>query len=151
MRSPAVANGNDGHQILLPPRPGLLLVCGTQRSPKSSSITRPLTTLPIKFFGSRLTCPMLLLWHVWSVYPSCHGVGQNFVNLHRSNRSSQVVSFFRHFLSLPLHTISPPSFPSSLISLPSTFENSTCSKKWNAAAAHFLKYLYFSFLLYRLS
>lgn len=56
-----------------------------------------------------------------------------------------------HFLSLSVHTISPPSFPPAQFpfSFPSRIAHAVRSE--NAAAAHLLKYLYFSFMLYRLS
>lgn len=56
-----------------------------------------------------------------------------------------------HFLRLPLRTISPSSFPSSPISLPSTFKNSICSKKWKCSSCSLIKififFIYFIFFI----
>lgn len=141
---------HDGHWILLLPLSELLLTFSKQRSCNSFSFTRLLTLLPFIFWQkvylpdiTPMTCLICVPKLPWSRTKLC-----------KSPLFKQIFSrcvILAHFLSLSLHTISPPSFPSSPISLPIPFKNSTRSRSENAAAAYLLKYLYFSFMLYRLS
>lgn len=48
-----------------------------------------------------------------------------------------------HFLILSLHTILPPSFPSSWISLPVFFKNSAHRKKWKCSSCSLVKIFIF--------
>lgn len=117
-----------------------------QRSSKSSSFTRLLSHFLAQGLPADVT-PMTCLICVpklpWSR-----------TKLFKSPLFKQILSrcvILMHFLNLSLLTISPPSSPPAQFPFPfpSRIEHAVRSK--NAADAHLLKYLYFSFLLYRLS